>query len=382
VRPSLAALTLALVAVATCSATAPGDQTGRRSVSTDGTVYVTTADVARAGPTPAGSTLAGVRTITFGLKGTVTALSADGPLVAFDEQTKEGCDSFHFWNPLTKASSKGKDGCIDPSTSDTNGDYLTLSGTRALWADFEYGNESYCTSWTSTPAKPTVTDAGLCSGEPDDVVGGIAGEGGSFTVNHWIDCNQRCPGGVTTASGHRVSDVTLTRVDANRSHHEIGSGGTALAVADMDGGRILLVRPDDKLAILSNGGKVLRTIAFQTARVDGAFLQGDDVAIQTSNELLDFSASSGKEKWHRAIPKSDDLVFGGIQSGIAVYTIGRQVVLVRLGNGHSVTFKPGLAPVNARLGTAGLFYGYTEPKDGEVGHVAFVALADIEHATR
>jgi len=356
----------------------------------DGTLYVNTFDgLRRLGPgtakppAPVGTTLKGAKTITFGITGTVTALSADGPLVAFGEETNDDCFYIHFWNPISRSSARGKDQCLDdPTSSSEYISLLALSGSNALWGDFDYGNHAYCTSETASPTKPAPADAGLCDDEqPDDVVGAIAGDGGSFAVNHWTACNGPCATGVDDPFGDRVSDVSLIWIDANGANHTIATGAQALVAMDVDAGRVLLALPGNGLEILSSSGKVLQTIPLQTARIRGAVLQGDDIVVQTSNELIQFSASSGKEIGHHGLPAGDNLSLSGIQSGIVVYTRKGAITLLRLSDGHSVTFTAGLTPVTATLSSAGLFYGYSEPpRNGEVGHVAFVRLADVERA--
>jgi sugar lactone lactonase YvrE len=357
----------------------------------DGSLYIGTGDgvrrirpgVATHGTAIVAAQLLGTKPVTFGIAGTVTALSADGRLVAFDEMTGGFCDWIHFWNPVTRVTAKGEDRCIDDASgSQSDSAFLTLSGTTALWADFDQGNHSYCTSGSSSLAAPKIKDAGLCTGDPDDVIGGIAGQEGTFVVNHWTECSTGCPNGVDTYGGDRVSDVTLVRIAPDGAKTTIGTGKDALTVAAMDGGRLLLVRADDELAIVSSSGATLRTIPFQTARVYGAALQGNDVVVETSNQLIDFSASTGKKIAARGIPRNDDLSFGGVESGIAVWTLRRELVLERLRDGRTVTIQPGGLPVRATFSSAGLYYSYTASTHGENGHVAFVPLAVVLRAFR
>jgi hypothetical protein len=351
---------------------------------------------------PLPARLPGPGTITYGIGGLVTGLAADGPVVAFYERVGN-CSVIHFWNPGDRFASKGKDRCGPVSIGNvghTDGDLLALGGTRALWVDHDNSGHVYCASRTATARAPTPVNAGLCSGKADDDVASIAGGSGLLVLDHlhFTFCSS-CAGAVTVPlSGATASDITLVSVDANGKGTTIASGRDALLVTAVDAGRLLLVRPDGRLAILSASGTVLDTIPLPaaTATVIGAALQGDDIILVTSGEfqtgankgdaalvLWNISARDGTVK--KKITIDAQSRFGGVQSGLLAYTLGPWVTIVRLRDGRSVTIEPGSWEGNdvfAALTSVGLFYSYVQPTrhSSTFGRVAFVPLTDVEHA--
>lgn len=332
---------------------------------------------------PLPETLPRVHTSTLAVAAPVAGIAADAGWAAADVRAARGgangttCDSVVFWSPGASRSVAARDRC-----SGTNGSgsvvSLALARTRAIWVDYDYGNETYCTLRSATVGrpKPVDLDAG-CSAEGEDLVGPIAGQGSLLVFNHWTGCGPGVPcSNPTTVPGYgKVTDPTLERL-GQKSSVKLAAGASSVAVAAVDAARIVLVRPDLSVAILSSAGKTLTTVTPGSA-VRGAALSGNDLVVLTGRGLLRYDARGGKLLARRALLRTaiHSATLAGVSRGIAAYVSGRTVTLLDLSSGRSTSFRPpSTTRVVAVMTRAGLYYGYSTSAGGRLG---FVRASDL-----
>lgn len=331
---------------------------------------------------------------TFDVPLPIQALAADGAWVAADERLAKGggngttCDSIVFWKATTGAHASSRDRCGDTRNTSSLA-RLALAGTRAVWVDYDYSNHAYCTLVTASAERPTpvalrpkpvALDVG-CTGEQDDLVGAVAGQGSLLVLNRWTLCG----GGVdcknpVTVDGDKVIDPSLVRLDGTTATR-IASGAGSLLVAGVSAARIVLVRPDGSIAVLTAGGSLIRVVN-PHATVRGATLDDRHLVVLTTRSLLDYDLDSGTLRARRSLLPTavGSPLLRGVNAGIAAYTAGGTIALLDLANGRTTAFRPSSTTlVTAFLTPAGLFYGYSTPAGG---HLAYIKASDVVRSVR
>jgi WD40-like Beta Propeller Repeat len=152
-------------------------------------------------------------------------------------------------------------------------------------------------------------------------------------------------------------------------------------VADLDAGRIAVVRRR-KVAVLLPGGGI-RTFAL-AARVLGAALDGPRLLVLQRARVTAIDLRSGRPtaSWHVRGGLGPPAELEDAQGDLVAYVVGAAVHVLRLSDGHELVADTPNAtePVFARLVPGGLFYSYNESYAGRPGRLAFVTRAVLERA--
>lgn len=278
---------------------------------------------------------------TLTMSGRITAISADGHLVAAHLVVPgRGCDRVLLW----KGSGRGTS--IAAGCSDAQVDSLALAGTRVLWVNYDFGNHAYCTLYTATAARPRRTEIPFCRpDEADTYLGGLAGDGPLLVFNDWFDFLDQGD----------VKDVELRRVEGTRTKKILG-GATARTVTSVSDGLIAIRGGLGVLTVVRSDGSVVHRfgIGAQTAKLDGA----RTVVIRTGTKLTPWDLSTAVDETPRYM-KGSAARLEDVQSGIAVYVLRGEVHLLRLSDGRDVTIRRAVTgPVHAQLEAPGLFWSH------------------------
>lgn len=304
--------------------------------------------------------------------GTVSDISADGGRVAF-HVAAGSCGRIGVWAPPTRRPSWVKPDCTDQAVVRQ----LTLAGSRALWVDYDYGNDSYCALMTATLAHPRPTELPECDpSDADEELHGLAGDGSLFAFSSWYSCDAP---GITCSPGKTVTDVALSRVLRGKLK-EIGTGSRT--VVSVDSGRILLGL--DPLVGVDSNGRQLWSWLFHGHSLLAAKLQGRQVvgAVpcglgKSVCRLVAYTTPSGSSEANRRVPP--DASLRDFQDGVAVYLSRGAAHVLRMSDGRDRAYRaPGGRPIlDAELERSGLFYSYDLLRGRDRGRIAFVRFADL-----
>jgi len=276
------------------------------------------------------------------VRGTIAALAADGHLVAAHlVPPGKACDRVLLWKGAGKAIS------IPAGCNDTEVTSLALAGTRALWANYDYGNHAYCRLLTATTARPRATALPFCQpDEADTYVGGLAGDGSLLVFSDWFDFLQQGD----------IKGIELRRVDGNRTRKILG-GPTARIVTSVSSGLISILGSAGAVGVVRSDGSLVHRfgVKAQNAKLDGP----GTVVIRTGATLTPWDLGTGVDGAPRTMKGGSLARLEDVQSGIAVYVLQRGVHLLRLSDGHDVVVRrAGTGPVHAQLEAPGLFWSH------------------------
>lgn len=148
----------------------------------------------------------------------------------------------------------------------------------------------------------------------------------------------------------------------------------ALTLHSVDGNRILVDRENGALQLFGADSTQLFAITYGPARLIAAQLEGNDVAVLTTEGLSAYDAQTGDLRDHRRLAATDARLVD-LEDGIALYLSGDEIHLHRLSDGREGVIRPeGGGPVLAELEDVGLFYSYGAADTTFRGRVAFVAF--------
>jgi hypothetical protein len=296
----------------------------------------------------------------------ISALSADGPLVAFAvAPSVTDCRHVAVWAPgegLVRLANLPAP-CPGGNAESTS---LVLGGSRAAWVYASAGDDGCrfeLESATLAEPAPRVVNFG-------EVYGGscafrdvehLRGDGALLVFNDepehptWLvrlGVGARRCGGVpctTLRSGRQTSPV------------------------DSVSGGLIAIRSHAAVSVLDDHGAPVRRFAFTPADVYAARLDGHHLVIARSYTIESYDVATGAKELARAIPAGYELV--DVDGGIAVLRRTESVILVRLVDGASLTLAPGQGPVLADLEPPGLYYSYATEDGG--GRTVFVPRAEV-----
>ena len=304
--------------------------------------------------------------------GPILALAADGDRAAFVVQGRfRQCMSVMVWQPtrrridalqLARACERNDRG------GRTGAPSVALAGTRAAWRQVGGGNslETILRSASLERRSPLFIGYGSAT----DGVGSFASKpvaDGSllaYTLDRRCDSHgddrgrpdTQCPPGLKTGDvveatvwrlggplrcGGIVTVKTLTCSIVARANGEL----TVLAA---DAGRIV-VRTADGVRVLSAAGKVIRDLPIRPL---GAALSGDRLALRTDGAIDVYDLEGGELTLRR--PVASDVRLQDLDRDILVTASSDKVTLRRLGNGRSITLRPGRTAYG-QLEPSGLF---------------------------
>ena len=205
----------------------------------------------------------------IGTRGEVISISADGGNVAIHAATKttRPCDSGSVWTPASgKIVHFVDENCTQERRATGTSTALTLAGSRAAWADYDYGNHAYCigpvTATIATPRRRATPASARRSPTTRTCTSSTRATAPSASSGA-RGCSATRAASPTTTGSYQ-DDVVLYTVTSKRE--EAGaprSGNTDLL--DVDAGRILL-RVKKTLVVLDGSGKQVATLRGRPAR--------------------------------------------------------------------------------------------------------------------
>jgi len=310
--------------------------------------------------------------------GWIEALAMDGPRAAYDVDARggsSGCNRLFVWNVLTGSSARvsGKGTCNADSTSTGAGvRELAVAGTRVAWIVNLGGNtESNDYLYTASLRRPKerVLAAAVRRGDVDGILqgswlGGLVGSDDLLAVNSW-----------STDSKDAVSGASL-RVIAPSGLTTIATGQAATLARSADLGRVAVLRPDGTVGTYTTSGALLRAVVPAPAKE--VALRKDYLVVLTKARALEiYNANTGAfiRKW--PVPAGAEHL--DVHSGIAVYSLGRQVRALRLATGTDVVLTTARRAIeDVEIEAPGVIYAFNTVKGTkDIGNVAFVPLSRV-----
>jgi hypothetical protein len=285
---------------------------------------------------------------TLSVRGEVTGISADGGRVAVNVHPASGCEHASIWTPSTGAVVNIEDcGSSDAVLSD-----LTLAGTTAIWWDWSSGNHVYCDDvYTATIEHPKAHALGICDGTMGDDYFSFAGDRTLVTINDYSVCASDCVG----AGGSLLPDgdygVEVRRIRGGKLATVLGPRNFR-TVIDARNWRVAVIEPKATLTVYDASGKLLWTTPGVSGVLRG-WIVGNSVVVQRSGLVQVYSPRSGVIPT-RSLPKGARL--DDVAGGLAVYTVGSSVHLLRLSDGRDRKLVTVKGLVQAQITPAGVFY--------------------------
>ena len=295
----------------------------------------------------------------------VSALSADGPRVAFDPRpTLTDCEHVVVWAPggdLTRlgnlpAPCPGYDGGF-PS--------LVLAGSRAAWLSASGDERCEFALKSATLADPV--PRGVSGGE---IYGAscefrdtdhLRGDGDLLVFN---DEPEHATWLVQLGTGpDKCGEIVCTTLRKGRQ----------AAPVDSVSGALIATRTHAAVAVLDEHGALVRNFRFSPADIYAARLDAGRLVIARSYTIESYDVASGAQELSRPIPAGYQLT--DVDGGIAVLRRPESVILLRLGDGASLTLTPGEGHVLADLEGPGLYYSFATEDGG--GRVVFIPRSEL-----
>jgi hypothetical protein len=219
---------------------------------------------------------------------------------------------------------------------------LELGNVRAIWlSEYTNAHDDHYESLTLAAftqagirlsSLPEITD-------PHAVLGLVAG-GPSIVYATAKSCNigydAGCHG-IDTGAGYRVTAPQLWRLDeASREPRLIAAGQAALVPAAVGEGRIVIITPAGRVALVGLDGRPLARFRFTGGPVLTARVSGDRLVLLRRNGFIeDWSVSRNLRlrRWPAWSQASTPPLLEGAQANYAVYVAGMTIHVVKLSNG-------------------------------------------------
>jgi hypothetical protein len=209
-----------------------------------------------------------------------------------------------------------------------------------------------------------------------DWITGLVGSGKVLAVSRWTTTPDQQ--GETT-----ISNPRLSLISPSGRLRPIASGEPSIVSRSVDGGRVAVLRPQDRVGIYSAAGTLLRELNPPTAREIA--LSGDNLVVLTETSTLSvYNWRSGRLVHRWRVPSARNGVFlEDVSANTAVYSVyshGRNLHLLQLSTGKDLLLVkgPGLADRGGRgaqLEAPGLVYAVD--KVGAGGKLVFVPMARV-----
>jgi hypothetical protein len=327
--------------------------------------------------------------------GRISAIAADGALVAVETGPHaSSCGRIIVWDAQRGSVRRwaGHTSCPagsgPPSSAGGPGE-LALAGDRVAWmqtVEASRPGEEQTTLWAAdvgegAPARIASASAGDRSDASGDYLGFLHGDGDLLAFNSWTYCAEGTDRPGCRGAGAGAGATALWRI----------AGATKVAVpavqpfplASVDAGRLAV--GSNPIRVVTVSGPVLRTIPTGAEDRRGLALSGTQLAILASGNVLDVY-DTVTESLVKKIPLAGGPAaarLGDLESGVAVYLVGRQVRVVRISDGRDrlLAAVPG-EPVDAQIERTGAWFAYNRSKGEERGRVVFVPWSSIQAAFR
>ncbi len=318
------------------------------------------------------------RATSFGTRGTIVALAADGRRVALATTgVRRSCDRIIVWNAPGKTFSR-----IDARThcprgeSPSGGESLreiALAGTRVAWVESVAGNLQSLLLWTATLGSTRRTqlafaenEAGAAEGVDGAYVGDLFADGPLLAYDTYE----------LTNGGGSIGRSRLWTVMGGKKR-AVRSGPDTTFVVAVDAGRIAVDDGLGTLYVYDRGGKPLKKLALGSRLNDGIAFQGSRVVSLRNGSLELYDIGTGSLERTLELPGAKGAKLLDMEDGLVVYVQNRETHVVRLSDGENIAFTAPARSVDAAIETAGLFYAYNRPSTTAPGHVVFVPLAEL-----
>ena len=360
-----------------------------------------------------GASGAGGAAAVLALTGPVKELAADGGRVAILLQTsRPRCtrDRVAVWAPSPRTLVPIAAAPCSQSLSTGAGYYsVALAGTRVAFVAFVGGNRRELRLRLATLAKPRPVTAASASFSLDEAagtyIGRVAGRGSQLAFDWWsvcLPCAQASPIGARSSvwrivpSGAACPQAGLGTLP--RCQLVVTRPG-ALRLLAVGSGLLALRATDGSLVLTTPAGAVRATIPFPPGQLRAARIDGNGrtvVALVSAGgrntlRVFDPNGTPGATLPLPATKTAGDgacvdptgclipaLRLEDLQSGLAVYVVGRDVHVLRLADGHEVRIRtPGSSSVHAQLEAPGLFYSYRPATGPGLARVAFLPFASL-----
>jgi hypothetical protein len=170
-------------------------------------------------------------------------------------------------------------------------------------------------------------------------------------------------------------DGRLWRFDGNKAVLLRSSAG-ALTPLAVDAGRVLVDHQDGSLEVLDQDGHSLSQLSYDAKHFVDAKLDGRDLVVFKTEQLLDYDANGGSplHEWPIACR---DASFADLQDGVAVYICGMSVHILWLADGKDVALPAAGDSPYVQLEAPGLFYAYEVVDADYPGRVKFVPFSAL-----
>jgi hypothetical protein len=324
--------------------------------------------------------------------GKISAIAADGGLVAVETEPRgSACGRIIVWDAQRGSVRRWatRTNCAPspklPSSAAGSG-ALALAGERVAWLQTVGSSkpgEELTTLWAASvaggaPARIASAAAGDRTDPSGEYLGFLHGDGDLLAFNSWTYCTEGTdrPGcrsvGASAAALWRVTGGTKVAVPAAQP----------FPLASVDAGRLAV--GSNPIRVVTVSGPVLRSIVPASHDRHGLALSGTQLAILAAGNVLDVY-DTATEALVEKIPigggSATAARLGDLESGVAVYLVGRQVRVVRISDGRDrlVAVAPGDL-VGAQIEQTGVWYAYNRSKGGGRGRVVFVPWASIQAA--
>ena len=307
--------------------------------------------------------------------GEIEALALDGSRLAYDVGAKyspKRCNTVYVLNLSRHTTTRvsGRPTCGADNTSTGAGvRELAIAGSRVAWIVNQGGNsESGDYLYTALTARPgeRVLASAFRTGDVSGVLtgnwlGGLVGAGTFLAVNHW-----------STDSHGEITTASLERVGARMS--DLAHGVETLTARTTDGRQLAVLRAaEGTVGIYSTRGQLRRTVVPSSAAE--VALRGDYLAVLTKTSTLEvYNSHSGRRlhTWRLA----RGAAHLDASSGLAAYSAGRTVHVVRLATGKTAFAARAATTVAAvQLEPSGLAYAFRGP--GNTGRIVFVPISRL-----
>jgi len=315
-----------------------------------------------------GSAATGPRPLHRSTPGEIESLAMDGSRVAYDVSAEYGrgrCNTVYVWNVSRGTTTRvsGRQTCGADNTSTGAGvRELALAGSRVAWIVNQGGNsESGDYLHTALVARPgeRVLAAAFRSGDTSGIltgnwIGGLVGAGTFLAVNHWA-----------TDSHGEITRASLERVGARVS--DLAQGEATMTARSTDGRQLAVLRRDGTVGIYSTRAELRRTIVPSPATE--VALRGDYLVVLTKASTLEvYNSHSGRRQHTWRVARGAAHL--DASSGLAAYSAGRTVHVVRLATGRGAFTARAAGTVAAvQLEPSGLAYAFRGPAN--TGRVVF-----------
>jgi hypothetical protein len=321
-----------------------------------------------AGPPPWSERVLGPTTLET--RAPIGLSSADGGRVAYiPGTTGTDCEHISIWTPAHGSIERVWQRLPAPCQDDVFAEgeslfELALADSFIGWSKVYLCGNSGCGSELTIAALPDAKpvggtgDDGTDYGNESHAYFGPVGHG-AILASPWVGIRVALPGGkirhckpwrdeYTSVDGHWIAAYRHPPSDARAPN---------------------VVVLDDQCAVVR---------VFRLGEVQQVLLDRKRLIVTRDGELEAYDVPSGALELRRPVPAGYFL--SDVSGGIALLRQKRKILLLRLGDGRSLTLEPGRGRVGAEIEPTGLYYSYATANGH--GRLRFLPRAEVERQLR